>query len=226
MSLNRLICRIAKACRISALAIGMLTGPGCARSQQHAISTQMTALREAIRAEKPAALADFITGVKARGGTPLIQAIPGDEQNVHVTFLWQGSASTRGVLIDWYPFTISRTAELSMIQMENTQLWYRTLRVPRGSRFLYQLSVNDPRTTIPNGTGRARPGPDPLNPGAISPSCLKLPRSPTWHAAKALLVENETGVHRFAYLERTSSAAGLHAAGLEPACSNSVAHSV
>src|SRR5437870_5094986 len=103
----------------------------------------MTALRDAIRARTPGAVADFIDHVKAHGGTPLIEAIPGDDKYVHVNFLWEGDAATRGVLIDWYPFTISRTAELSMIQMEDTHLWYRTLRVPRGSRFLYQLSVND-----------------------------------------------------------------------------------
>jgi hypothetical protein len=60
---------------------------------------------------------------------------------LHVTFVWQGDPSTRGVLIDWHPFTVSRTAELSMIRMEGTNLWHRTLRVPRGSRFLYQLSI-------------------------------------------------------------------------------------
>jgi enterochelin esterase-like enzyme len=161
--MNELRYAAEQACWVLPTLLGLLAASGCAKGQQAGTSAQITALRDGIR-KSPSAVADFITQVKTRGGTPLIEAIDGDEHNVHVTFLWQGDSSTRGVLIDWYPFTISRTAELSMVRMEGTDLWYRTLRVPRGSRFLYQLSVNDPRTTIPVGTGSARPGPDPLNP--------------------------------------------------------------
>ncbi len=136
----------------------------CTPAEQIEESVRIATLRGSVRAGNAEAVEQFIGELKARGGTPLIEEIPGDAQYLHVTFVWQGDSSTRGVLIDWYPFTVSRAAELSMIRMEGTNLWHRTLRVPRGSRFLYQLSVNDPRTTIPNGTGQPRPGPDPLNP--------------------------------------------------------------
>lgn len=164
MTSNVLRSRTGQVGRAAVALLGLLAGSGCASGQRAEISPRMIALRDAIREKRPRAVAEFIDQVKAHGGTPLVDDIPGEDKYVHVTFLWEGDASTRGVLIDWYPFTVSRTAELSMIPMEDTHLWYRTLRVPRGSRFLYQLSVNDPRTTIPNGAGRARPGPDPLNP--------------------------------------------------------------
>lgn len=150
--------------RVMVAAIAILAESNCSNAQQAETSVRVTALRDAVRAGKPLAIEHFIDEVKGRGGTPLIEDIPNDNEHVHVTFLWQGDTATRSVLIDWYPFTISRAAELSMIQLEGTHLWHRTLRVPRGSRFLYQLSVNDPRTTIPNGTGQSHPGPDPLNP--------------------------------------------------------------
>jgi hypothetical protein len=153
-----------RASRTILAAAALVANSSCSHAQQAEESVRVSALRDSIRAGKPQAVEQFIREVKAGGGTPFVEEIPGDSQHVHVTFLWEGDPSTRGVLIDWYPFTISRTAELSMVRMERTYLWHRTLRVPRGSRFPYQLSVNDPRTTIPNGNGRARPGPDPLNP--------------------------------------------------------------
>jgi enterochelin esterase-like enzyme len=137
---------------------------GCVPAQEIAKSVRMTVLIEAVRAGKSEAVEEFLAEVKARGGTPFIEAIPNDALNVHATFLWKGTTNTRGVLIDWYPFTFPRTAELSMVRLESTDLWYRTLLAPVGARFLYQLSENDPRTSIPPGSGRARPGPDPLNP--------------------------------------------------------------
>lgn len=136
----------------------------CSPAQPMEESVRIAALRDSVRAGNARAVEHFIDELKAHGGTPLVEKILGDAQYLHVTFVWQGNSSTREVLIDWYPFTVSKTAELSMIRMDGTSLWHRTIRVPRGSRFLYQLSVNDPRATIPNGTGRARPGPDPLNP--------------------------------------------------------------
>jgi enterochelin esterase-like enzyme len=150
--------------RLILTAATLLVILSCSRAQQMEESVRIAALRASVRAGKAEAVEQFIGELKARGGAPLVEEIAADAQHLHVTFVWQGDSSTRGVLIDWYPFTVSRTAELSMVRMEGTNLWHRTLRVPRGSRFLYQLSVNDPRTTIPNGTGRARPRPDPLNP--------------------------------------------------------------
>lgn len=146
------------------IAAGLTISSGCSRAQQAEESPRVSALRASLRAGDPQAVAHFIRDLKSRGGTPLIEEISDDPQNFHVTFVWQGDTATRNVLIDWYPFTISRTAELSMVRMDSTNLWLRTLRVPRGSRFLYQLSANDPRATIPIGNGRPRPGPDPLNP--------------------------------------------------------------
>ena len=134
--------------------LALLLAVNAACAQEAAKSARMTTLKDAVRAGKSGAVAEFLSDVKAKGGTPLVEPIPGEKFEVHATFLWAGSVGTRSVLIDWYPFTISRAAELSMERLEGTNLWYRTLRVPVDARFLYQLGEN----------GRSRLGPDPLNP--------------------------------------------------------------
>ncbi len=50
-----------------------------------------------------------------------------------------------------------------MRRFKNTDLWYKTLRLPRGARFLYQLSPNDTLTRSPNAQRFATAQADPLN---------------------------------------------------------------
>jgi enterochelin esterase-like enzyme len=51
-----------------------------------------------------------------------------------------------------------------MVRVENTDLWFRTLKIRRGSRFLYQLSIDDPSVMHPRAEGKRRLTADPLNP--------------------------------------------------------------
>src|ERR1035438_3110106 len=50
-----------------------------------------------------------------------------------------------------------------MSKVAGTDLWHKTLKVPRGARFLYQLSPNDTLTGSPNAQRFATAQADPLN---------------------------------------------------------------
>lgn len=82
----------------------------------------------------------------AQTGTPLVEPLDQDKQHVLVTFLWRGNETTRNVLIWWPPFHQEATEEYLMTLLGETDVWYRTLRLRREARFLYQLSPNDPLT--------------------------------------------------------------------------------
>jgi hypothetical protein len=60
------------------------------------------------------------------------------------------------------PFSVFAPRDYLMTPLEGTDVWYLTMRVPRGARFIYQLSPNDPvNGPTPSGvkgSGEARNG--------------------------------------------------------------------
>jgi enterochelin esterase family protein len=68
------------------------------------------------------------------------------------------------VLVLWFPYALSQPADFLMVRVPETDVWFRTVRVPRGSRIRYMLSVNDPLGTMPPGAQGRKPVTDPLNP--------------------------------------------------------------
>ena len=77
-----------------------------------------------------------------QSGTPLVEPAPNDPRHALVTFLWRGAAGTRNVVVDG-SFASPPDAK-RMTHLEGTDVWYLTLRVPSGARFMYRLSPNDP----------------------------------------------------------------------------------
>src|SRR5262249_30568175 len=110
-----------------------------------------------------AALDQFWQEVERRG-TPLTEPIAGDEKNLLVTFLWRATFETWNVLVLWTPFSAERPDDYKMMRLADSNLWYKTLRAPKGARFLYQLSPNDTLTRAPNAQRFATAQFDPLNP--------------------------------------------------------------
>lgn len=91
----------------------------------------------------------------------LIEPLAGDEQHLLVTFFWRATYETFNVLLNW-PVAWDRPDDYYMSNVAGTDIWYKTLRLRRGSRFSYTLSPND------RGADRAFTNqPDPLNPGSI-----------------------------------------------------------
>lgn len=105
-------------------------------------------------------------------GAPLIEPIPGDSENMAVTFLWQGRPDTRNVMVLWLPYAGVAPDEYLMARLGKTDVWYKTLKVDRRMRLAYTLAPNAPRLrplslgidqeAITMAAAAARP--DPLNP--------------------------------------------------------------
>jgi enterochelin esterase family protein len=94
-----------------------------------------------------------------------VQDIPGNDREVDVTFLWREIYDTRNVQIIWCP----RASDCYMSRLPGTDVWYKTIRLSRGSRIVYLISPN-PRAGDDWATSQL----DPLNP-------RKFPDDPTYH---------------------------------------------
>jgi len=77
-----------------------------------------------------------------RSGTPLVESIPGDDDHVFMTFVWKEIYETHNVLLVWPP-TFYRADDYYMSHLPRTSVWHKTIRVRRGSRFVYGFSPND-----------------------------------------------------------------------------------
>jgi enterochelin esterase family protein len=98
-------------------------------------------------------------------GTPLIE--PSDADNVLVTFLYRGAPGVSGVSISW-PMWSGTFSQPSMARFWNTELFYRTVKLPKATRFSYQLAIDPPREPGPvqelgERTQRAVSRADPYN---------------------------------------------------------------
>ena len=127
-------------------------------------SPRMEDLRKQIAAD-PTSTEAFWKQI-AQEGTPIVERMDKDSQHVLVTFLWRGTPETRNVLVAFMPFAAVRPQDYLMSRMSQTDVWYKTLRLPAAARFTYKLSPNDPlvysgpRARQRQATAQA----DPLNP--------------------------------------------------------------
>jgi len=110
-----------------------------------------------------------------RTGAPMVESIEGNNKSLLVTFLWRGSEGTRSVLLVRGGFTWMQPDNHLFSHIEGSSVWFRTLKLRRGSRFSYTLSENDPLGTRPPGTGNRKTGYDPLNPRHL-PDDPKVPK--------------------------------------------------
>ena len=94
------------------------------------------------------------------GKGPLIETIAGtDDDDTLVTFLWRARFETYNVLVGW-PMAAFRGDDYYMSRVLNTDVWYKTIRLHRGSRFTYLLSPNVAQPSDRLFTDQL----DPLNP--------------------------------------------------------------
>jgi len=105
------------------------------------VSPRIAALRRQIETGNIAALEEFWSEV-ATQSAPLVETIQGDERNVLLTFLWRAKTETRNVFV-FAGLKGSSIAKNLMSRLPETDLWYRTYRVPSDARFTYALSPND-----------------------------------------------------------------------------------
>jgi len=73
-------------------------------------------------------------------GAPMYE--PGsDPQHTLVTFVWQGEAGTRNVLLNCDAAT--NIADQQLLRLAGTDVWYRSHRLPSVAQFYYQFSPDD-----------------------------------------------------------------------------------
>ena len=142
-------------------------------------------------------------------GAPIVERIPGNDKSLLVTFLWRGDEGTRNVLLVRGKFTWMQPDNHLFSHIEGSRVWFRTLKLRRGSRFDYTLSENDPLGTRPPGTGSRKTRYDPLNPRHLPEdpkaakeqwsSLLELPGAPeqTWYARREGVPTVTLVKHRF-----------------------------
>lgn len=84
-----------------------------------------------------------------KSGTPLVESIDGDSNNSLVTFIWRGDPNTRDVLLQtpYFPFNMGRRR---LQQVLGTNVWFKTEKISSDTRFVYRISVNDPRLPVGN----------------------------------------------------------------------------
>jgi enterochelin esterase family protein len=133
-------------------------------------SPRIKSLRAAVESGKQESTAAFWDEVKKKGA-PLIEPLQNDDKNMLVTFLWKGTPDTQNVFVLWFPFT-EGPDDYHMTRLDETDVWYKTLKVDKRKRFIYRLASNVPRPHgAPEGPSddvfamtRAAEQPDSLNP--------------------------------------------------------------
>lgn len=115
-------------------------------AQQESLdSPRLTALAKEIKAGNSAELPAFWEEVK--GKAPLVEAIPADDKNLWVTYLWRGDAETKRVsMIGGAP--VGDVLAKFLTRLGETDVWYRTEKLPRDARFTYVFMLNPEKLTL------------------------------------------------------------------------------
>ena len=96
---------------------------------------------------------------------PLIESIPGDPEFRWITFIWLGDEATRDIVIYGAPPNKVMTKPS---RLGNSDLWFKTDKIPKDSRFGYAFQINGGRIQL-----------DPLNPRSFAGrSVVELPDAP------------------------------------------------
>ncbi len=196
------------------------------RASQHvpAVEPESPAIRALARTLRDGGDTRAFWQAVAARGTPLIESVPPaadaspspagtapTEPTVRVTFLWRGAA--HGVRLLGSPAGDHDPLE----RLADSDVWYRTYRVPASTRLSYQLAPDVPALNAPAPERRrailATAQRDPLNPHAfaLSPSdagldvfqqksVLELPAAPPqpWIARRAGVPSGTLAHHRIA----------------------------
>jgi len=158
--------------------VGTASGSYTLQLDNAPISVRMLGVQPPVRVQYPSlrlqrltqdlqagrdALNSFWQEVAGKG--PIVEEIPDNNRDVDVTFLWREIYDTRNVLLVWCP----KSDDCYMSRLPGTDVWYKTVRLRRGSRIVYGISPND-RADDRWATEQL----DPLNPH-------RFPDDPTYH---------------------------------------------
>ena len=124
------------------------------------LSPRLATLRDQLKSGDRQALDSFWKEIEERGA-PIIEPAAGSGGDVLVTMLWRAGEETKNVFV----FRLGDVSK-PMARLLDTDLWYKTFRLQKGARFIYQLATNlpDPKEwrSVTRFAGAVHN--DPLNP--------------------------------------------------------------
>src|SRR5262245_37243154 len=128
------------------------------------LSPRLKALQNRLKSGDQGALDSFWKEISERGA-PIVEEVPGSDREMLVTILWRATEETKNVFV----FRLGDVNK-PMARLPDTDLWYKTFRLQKGARFIYQLATNLPDPKEWGGIVRfARDlRNDPLNPFQFS----------------------------------------------------------
>jgi enterochelin esterase-like enzyme len=103
-------------------------------------SPALQQLSQALRDRRPRALDEF--WARTTGHVPLIEPIDGEDDLRWITFLWRGDLTTRDVSVGAGDIPTPDPRKWTFRRLGETDLWFKTDRVPKDVRFTYLLRVN------------------------------------------------------------------------------------
>ncbi len=118
-------------------------------SERSFASPRIVSLQQDLVAGNKATLHAFWEEVQLNGA-PFVELIPGDDEHVLVTFLWQGDSNTINVVVRNDDFRWSNIAGdpdirvNAMTNLSGSDVWYKTYRLRSDYCIDYLLSPNDP----------------------------------------------------------------------------------
>jgi enterochelin esterase family protein len=124
------------------------------------LSPRLAALQDRLRSGDPGALDSFWKEIE-ENGAPMIEPATDSDREMFVTMLWRGREETKNVFV----FRLGDVNK-PMVRLLDTDLWYKTFRLQKGARFIYQLATNLPDPKEWGGVTRFANDVrnDPLNP--------------------------------------------------------------
>jgi enterochelin esterase family protein len=124
------------------------------------LSPRLAALQDRLKSGDRDALDSFWKEI-TENAAPIIEEVRGDDHDLLVTMLWRAREETRNVFV----FRLGDVSK-PMARLLDTDLWYKTFRLQKGARFIYQFATNlpDPKEWrgVTQFAGVVRN--DPLNP--------------------------------------------------------------
>jgi enterochelin esterase-like enzyme len=102
------------------------------------LSPRLQALQERLKSGDRDALDNFWKEISERGA-PIIEPVAGSDRDMLVTMLWRAREETRNVFV----FRLGDVSK-PMARLLDTDLWYKTFRLQKGARFIYQFATNLP----------------------------------------------------------------------------------
>jgi len=147
------------------------------------LSPRLAALQDRLKSGDRKALDDFWKEIAERGA-PIIEPAAASDSDVLVTILWRGGEETRNAFV-FHLLGMDKP----MARLLDTDLWYKTFRLQKGARFIYQLATNlpDPKEWTSLGRFVSAMRIDPLNPLQFAERANELnPYEVTFYAAAEL----------------------------------------